>query len=645
MIYIVVHACVIDDFSKNILLSQLQRIKDSGICTDPEFRELHIVVLGPDVSWFENDKASIFEKATPITMRHSPDVTIHEKWALGKVYTLSREHPNARILYIHTKGVRWRNLVEQARDWRRMMEYFLIDGYERCLNLMYSGKYDTVGCNLRRIGIIPSDPTFAHYSGNFWWATAKYINTINEDPNDFASCYSPEMTEGWIGRGPMWRPACLHQSWTNHYIGTYPESRYIESPEPELMQIVSAWKPFYSFCQWLVCFIIPGITVELGVDWGFSAIALSINNPGYVYGVDHFQGDPQTGTRDPETTYRTVMQNCERFQLPNLKIIRKSFAEAAKEFSSIVTLKTSEIDILHIDGVHTAKAVQADFEQWVPFLTKRSVVLFHGMGYRNQDFGVLTFFESLNEGYRFIIKDGDGLGIWTYNEAVAKAIRTTFPDITCYKYVSPYRVGILLPITVDVQPNISYLKQTAAQERLAVYKKSIKQWSETLPDTCPLVVVESSGSHAFQDYQKEFEKMALPNVEFICYREAAVSREKGHLECLAIKYGIENSVLLKEVSHIIKVTGRYYIPKLLSHIPASPNWNYMSQDNPKRCQVVGFKKDYYLSLFDPYGINENYILEFALINRSAKLSNRLKFPPLPIPATLCGGFMNIVTEL
>ena len=72
-------------------------------------------------------------------------------------------------MYIHSKGVT--KLWDTISDWRKCMEFFLVDNADICLNYLYNN-YDTVG--------IMKHPThiFPHYSGNFWWSTGKYLSNL-----------------------------------------------------------------------------------------------------------------------------------------------------------------------------------------------------------------------------------------------------------------------------------------------------------------------------------------------------------------------------------------------------------------------------------------------------------------------------------
>lgn len=78
------------------------------------------------------------------------------------------ERIDYNILYLHSKGVTRPNLTKQMIGWMDYMEYFLIEEYERCLNILKD--YRTCGVLYRNGCRI--------YGGNFWWAKSSYIITL-----------------------------------------------------------------------------------------------------------------------------------------------------------------------------------------------------------------------------------------------------------------------------------------------------------------------------------------------------------------------------------------------------------------------------------------------------------------------------------
>lgn len=77
------------------------------------------------------------------------------------------------ILYLHHKGSTKPNDLA-VRDWTKYLTYFNVEKWKDCVAKMKEG-YDCVGVDWRQAGI---DFLYSHYSGNFWWATSKYLKTL-----------------------------------------------------------------------------------------------------------------------------------------------------------------------------------------------------------------------------------------------------------------------------------------------------------------------------------------------------------------------------------------------------------------------------------------------------------------------------------
>jgi len=73
--------------------------------------------------------------------------------------------------------------------------------------------YDTTGVNL-------SQEVAWHYSGNFWWANAGYISTLDECSRE--PYLAPEM---WVCSKTE-KMGCIFYSHINHYLERYPDNLY-----------------------------------------------------------------------------------------------------------------------------------------------------------------------------------------------------------------------------------------------------------------------------------------------------------------------------------------------------------------------------------------------------------------------------------
>lgn len=150
------------------------------------------------------------------------------------VHTLNQP---AAIGYIHLKGA-GRPWYKEVADWRRLMEFFIIDNYNQCVKQLDRG-YNIVGCNWTPVSWIKP-----HFSGNFWWAHSEYLKTLRPllHPTkcipglqsfftgqiyDAADKYRFDC-ECWIASGD-YKHKEMHGSGIIHYHGPYPEDRYINT--------------------------------------------------------------------------------------------------------------------------------------------------------------------------------------------------------------------------------------------------------------------------------------------------------------------------------------------------------------------------------------------------------------------------------
>ena len=138
---------------------------------------------------------------------------------------------NGNIFYIHSKGVSHHGTrTEQAQtDWRHYMEHFIIEKHEVCLKELEN--VDVVGVNWTKsaekqaysilYGEMKYQPVTPHFSGNFFWATSKYIRTL---PKLFPiNCrYDCEF---WLGQN---QPSVseLWNSGVKHHRNQYPKENY-----------------------------------------------------------------------------------------------------------------------------------------------------------------------------------------------------------------------------------------------------------------------------------------------------------------------------------------------------------------------------------------------------------------------------------
>jgi len=188
--------------------------------------------------------------------------------------------------------------------------------------------------------------------------------------------------------------------------------------EEILGNIPSGWnyppKSHRQFVEWLIDRIKPEVTVELGVDYGYSSFLMALCQDNPVYGVDCFDVSVHGPREDDD--YQFVMAVKEKLGLDNLEIIKSYFDDVAKTWDK-------EIDLLHIDGLHDYENCKNDCDTWAPLLKDNGVILFHDT-VSNPD-GVGLFFSQL-EVSKVNFTNSFGLGVASNNIDLIQEIKTTF---------------------------------------------------------------------------------------------------------------------------------------------------------------------------------------------------------------------------
>lgn len=184
-------------------------------------------------------------------------------------------------------------------------------------------------------------------------------------------------------------------------------------------EIASAWKGHRDFAHWLVQRLQPQITVELGVDYGYSTFVLATNNPGQVYGIDLFMGDAHSGAKDADEQYQQVMDFKLAHGFDNIEIIRNDFNTVAAGWDK-------KIDILHIDGLHTYDAVSNDFRTWAPHVRDGGVIIMHDV---TAFADVARFFQDDIVLPRLFFSHSAGLGVVSADQALLIEIEKTFAGV------------------------------------------------------------------------------------------------------------------------------------------------------------------------------------------------------------------------
>lgn len=173
--------------------------------------------------------------------------------------------------------------------------------------------------------------------------------------------------------------------------------------------VFSTWMDHIQFGYDLVEAVRPELLVELGTQSGLSYFTFCQSVQEHdidclCYAVDTWEGEEHTGAYDDSVYDEVSRYNRENYTGFSY-LMRMLFSDALQHFDD------DSVDLLHIDGLHTYEAVQADFADWYPKVKPGGIILFHDIKARLKDFGAWRFWEEVSAEYpSFTFKHGFGLG-------------------------------------------------------------------------------------------------------------------------------------------------------------------------------------------------------------------------------------------
>lgn len=166
---------------------------------------------------------------------------------------------------------------------------------------------------------------------------------------------------------------------------------------PRRLTGVTAWHGLIPVAFALTALHRPKVFVELGTHKGDSYCAFcqavdELKLPTRCYAVDTWQGDLQAGFYGEEV-YQELCAYHDPLYGRFSTLLKMTFDEALAHFAE------GEIDLLHIDGLHTYEAVKHDFESWLPKMSSKGVVILHDVTVHQGDFGVFKLWQELCQRY------------------------------------------------------------------------------------------------------------------------------------------------------------------------------------------------------------------------------------------------------
>ncbi len=196
------------ELSGLIYQQQMHRLHASGLMDACDF--IHIGVVG---------EHELFSRPKKAQVLYNRRLTKDEGETVESVYRFCKLNPNYKVLFFHAKGAS-RQFVPQLHAWRMFLEYIVIDRWKECIKKLKT--YDAVGAKLR---MHPSP----HFSGNFWWANADYVATLDESFLYTDGEHGKIDRELMIGTGDRFDPCDMHHvhKEMNMYDKIFTEDNYI----------------------------------------------------------------------------------------------------------------------------------------------------------------------------------------------------------------------------------------------------------------------------------------------------------------------------------------------------------------------------------------------------------------------------------
>jgi 2-polyprenyl-3-methyl-5-hydroxy-6-metoxy-1,4-benzoquinol methylase len=203
-----IHSCNIGNQTYAVLQKFIDRIAAAN-------RPFAMVFINNTGTPLQCDRLTI-PTNVPITIRESSrDTQLFEADTLRLVSSYCKHNSAAKVLYLHTKGISYdpaSPIEKYSADWVDYMLFAALSDVSASFCLL--DQYDTVGVNMVMA-------PHRHYSGNFWWSTAKHIADL-----PVYTLTDKMSAEWWLLQKEGGKHRNLYSSHINHFTTAYPENNY-----------------------------------------------------------------------------------------------------------------------------------------------------------------------------------------------------------------------------------------------------------------------------------------------------------------------------------------------------------------------------------------------------------------------------------
>jgi hypothetical protein len=224
---------------------------------------------------------------------------------------------------------------------------------------------------------------------------------------------------------------------------------------------MSAWIGHVPFAMYMIDILRPKMFVELGSHYGVSycAFCQAVKDLGLdtrCYAIDTWAGDPHAGFYGSEVLL-DLKEHHDPLYGGFSRLVQSTFDEALEHFPD----KT--FDLLHLDGYHTYDVMKRDFEQWLPKMSERGVVLLHDINVRERDFGGWKLWGELKQKFpNFEFIHSHGLGVLGVGKNFPEALNDLF-NCSEQEAIATRNFFSQLGARLEAAQELQTLRQTAAQ--------------------------------------------------------------------------------------------------------------------------------------------------------------------------------------